>query len=103
MIILQEKTSQKEGITNYDKAVSSSIRPKIVDVLKSQYMSNLKTAGTMMDTRRFAYAQVYGALSGIIGNLDIIDAATPTDAVKSLMSTLQKTKDAVQKGLSSLS
>jgi 2-keto-3-deoxy-6-phosphogluconate aldolase len=103
MIILKgKKSSVQEGITNYDKVVSSSVAPKIVNALQDQYTNNLKTAGTMMDTRHFAYAQACGALIGIINNLDIINVDKPTKAVRSLIVILQKTKDDIQKELSGL-
>jgi hypothetical protein len=100
MIIVKEKNSQKEGITNYDKTILASASSKVMDVLYDQYTRNLKTAGTMLDINHFAYAQVCGALTGIIGSLGIIDADTPTVTVKRLIDSLRKMKNTVEKGLS---
>jgi hypothetical protein len=71
-----------------------------MDVLYDQYTQNLKTAGATMDIHHFVYAQVCGALTGIIGSLGIIDADTPTVTTKYLMGSLRKMKDTVAKRLS---
>jgi hypothetical protein len=103
MIILREsRPSIREGITNYDKAVASSTSQAVVNALQAQYKNNIETAGSMMTAERFGYAQTYGALSGVLTNLDILNAATPTRALKSLIANLQVIKKDMQKALSSL-
>lgn len=104
MIIVKEKMGKapvQEGMTNYDKAVVQTATSKTFTSLQDQYKSNVKTAGSYFDASRFAYAQVYGTLSGIIGNLSMINSDTPRKNIETLMGSIQKIMDEARKGLNS--
>jgi hypothetical protein len=99
MVILKERHDlMREGLTNFDKAIIQASYTKVEDLLQDQYNRNVRTAGSMMDTRRFAFSQTCGALAGVIANLSHI--VNPPREIESLIGSIQKVKDAVKIELS---